>query len=120
MANEFKEAGKDLGHAFKNFGKTFLRSADRVADKIDGPADGDKDTVKDDGTTVFSDGSWKNVAKDLGGASLNMGKAFIRSARKGVHHLAESTNRDEAEDEELEAEAEAAEDADDAEEETEA
>lgn len=72
---ELKDAGKGLGQAFKTFGKTFVRSAERVADKVN-----NKD--EKEGTpesTVFSDGSWKQVGREFGSALKNAGDAAANS-----------------------------------------
>lgn len=35
LKEDWKKTGKDLGSAFKQFGKTFVRSAKHIADKVD-------------------------------------------------------------------------------------
>lgn len=84
---EWKESGTELGHAFKTFGKTFVRSAERTTDKVvDWADDITGDGVKRDGqfqeqpnSSVFSDGSWKKVGQELTDGFAGIGKAMLHS-----------------------------------------
>ena len=40
--DDLKEAGTGIGHAFKTFGKTFVRSAKTTANKVEGWANDEK------------------------------------------------------------------------------
>ena len=79
---EWKESGTELGHAFKDFGKTFVRSAqrttDKVADFVDGD-DNDANTVEEPNSSVYSDGSWKRVGKELGHGAIGIGKTMLHT-----------------------------------------
>lgn len=99
----WKEAGKGLGNAFKTFGKTFVRSARTVVDKADdncnkpeekkeesevvdvkeiNSSETDTETSEAESevvdsqkeSTVFNDGSWREVGKGFGKGFGNMGK----------------------------------------------
>ncbi len=87
---EWKESGTELGHAFKNFGKTFVRSAETTTDKVVDWADdvtkkeGEKDNVQPQpNSTVYSDGSWKQVGKDLGKGFAGIGKSMLHTVGIG-------------------------------------
>ena len=83
---EWKESGTELGHAFKTFGKTFLRSVDTTTEKLSDMAedavneDPNKDVVQPQpNSTVYSDGSWKKVGKELGSGFLGIGKTMLHT-----------------------------------------
>ena len=44
---DWKETGKDLGHAFKGLGKTLIRTAKTGVDKVNDWADGKDDEKQD-------------------------------------------------------------------------
>lgn len=79
LKDEWKSAGKGLGHAFKKFGKTFVRSADEVIDEDSGSKTPDQ--------SVFSDGSWRSTGKGLGQAFVNVGKALVDTAQVAVDKI---------------------------------
>ena len=80
---DLKQAGVEIGHAFKQFGKTFVRSASVTAQKIDNtvnkdnPETADKDN--DPNSSVYRDGSWKKTASGLGKAFAGFGKALVNT-----------------------------------------
>ncbi len=83
---EWKESGTELGHAFKTFGKTFVRSAETTTDKVvDWADDVTKKDKSDDivqpqpNSTVYSDGSWKKVGKELGEGFAGIGKTLLHT-----------------------------------------
>lgn len=83
---EWKESGTELGHAFKTFGKTFLRSVDTTTEKLSEMADDavnqdpNKDVVQPQpNSTVYSDGSWKKVGKELGAGFMGIGKTMLHT-----------------------------------------
>ena len=83
---EWKESGTELGHAFKTFGKTFLRSVDTTTEKLSDIADDavnqdpNKDVVQPQpNSTVYSDGSWKKVGKELGAGFAGIGKTMLHT-----------------------------------------
>lgn len=83
---EWKESGTELGHAFKTFGKTFLRSVDTTTEKLSDMAedavneDPNRDVVQPQpNSTVYSDGSWKKVGKELGSGFLGIGKTMLHT-----------------------------------------
>ncbi len=95
---EWKESGTELGHAFKTFGKTFLRSVDTTADKISDFAedavssDPNRDVVQPQpNSTVYSDGSWKKVGKELGTGFLGIGKTMLHTV--GLETVSEGEKR---------------------------
>ena len=108
----WKSAGKDLGHAFKNFGKTVLKSARTVVDKADDKCNKSEekkdsdvvdvvdvkatettneasqeatevvDSPKEKESTVFNDGSWREVGKGFGKGFGGMGKMIGKTLSK--------------------------------------
>ena len=86
---EWKESGTELGHAFKDFGKTFVRSAqtttDKVVSKVDGATKDEKELNVDEApqSTVYSDGSWKKVGKGLGQGFAGIGKTMLHTVGIG-------------------------------------
>ncbi len=86
---EWKESGTELGHAFKNFGKTFVRSAQTTTDKVVDWADGatkdenGENVEKEPNSTVYSDGSWKEVGKGLGSGFAGIGKTMLHTVGIG-------------------------------------
>ena len=87
---EWKESGTELGHAFKTFGKTFLRSVDTTTDKVvewanePSPQDNQAKVVPEPNSTVYSDGSWKKVGKELGNGFLGVGKTMLHTVGVGT------------------------------------
>lgn len=85
VKENWKETGKELGHAFKKFGKTFLKSARTVADKADDKCNKKDKTVvvetDENGNikkeeNVFNDGSWRETGKGFGQAFSSLGKSI--------------------------------------------
>lgn len=77
---EWKESGAEMGHAWTTFGKTFIRSAKTTTGKVtDWAEDKPKDSSEQPESTVYSDGSWKQTGKELGGAFAGMGKTLLHS-----------------------------------------
>jgi hypothetical protein len=76
----WKETGKELGSSFKQFGKTFLKSARTIVDKADDKCNNENDeSVKVEGDkepNVFNDGTWRKTGKDLGHAFASLGKSI--------------------------------------------
>ncbi len=87
---EWKESGTELGHAFKTFGKTFLRSVDTTTDKVaewanePSPEENQAKVVPEPNSTVYSDGSWKKVGKELGHGFLGVGKTMLHTVGVGT------------------------------------
>ncbi len=110
---EWKESGTELGHAFKNFGKTFVRSAqtttDKVVDWADGATKDEKDinVEEEPQSTVYSDGSWKEVGKGLGQGFAGIGKTMLHTV--GIGKEGEGAKPEEAKAEETKEEAKEAE-----------
>ncbi len=101
---EWKESGTELGHAFKTFGKTFLRSVDTTTEKLTDLAedaisqDPNRDVVQPQpNSTVYSDGSWKQVGRELGSGFLGVGKSLLHTV--GIDDEGESSIGDDAADE---------------------
>ncbi len=81
---EWKDSGRELGHAFKQFGKTFVRSAKTTVDKVDDWANGNGPDPQAPNSSVYSDGSWRETGKDLGKAVLGMGGALLHTVEDAV------------------------------------
>lgn len=92
---EWKESGTELGHAWKTFGKTFVRSAETTTDKVvtwadNKTSDGEKEIVQPQpNSTVYSDGSWKETGKQLGGAFAGIGKTMLHTVGIGEGNKSE-------------------------------
>ena len=87
---EWKESGTELGHAFKTFGKTFIRSAETTTDKVVDWAEeatgknNEKDVIQPQpNSTVYSDGSWKKVGRELGEGFAGIGKTMLHTVGIG-------------------------------------
>lgn len=108
----WKQAGKDLGGAFKAFGKTILKSARTVVDKADDKCNKSEekkesevvdvvevnateinneeiitesevvDPPKEKENNVFNDGSWREVGKGFGKGFGGMGKMVGKTLSK--------------------------------------
>lgn len=76
---EWKEAGTSLGHAFTSFGKTFVRSAQTTTKNVVDWAEDKPQDPKPENSSVYSDGSWRNTGKELGGAFMDAGKALLHT-----------------------------------------
>ena len=80
VEENWKETGKELGSSFKQFGKTFLKSARTIVDKADDKCNEEKDKSIDvkgeEEPNVFNDGSWRETGKDLGHAFASLGKSI--------------------------------------------
>lgn len=79
---EWKESGKEMGHAWTTFGKTFVRSAKTTGGKVAEWADDQKvdtENPPDPNSSVYADGSWKTVGKELGGAFAGVGKSLLHT-----------------------------------------
>ena len=100
---EWKESGKELGHAFKTFGKTFIRSAETTTDKVvdwadDVTGNDNKDIVQPQpNSTVYSDGSWKKVGKELGSGFAGIGKTMLHTVGIGEGNKPEDKDTDSGE-----------------------
>lgn len=93
--DDIKKAGTEVGHAFKTFGKTFVRSAKTTAGKVEDWAE-DKKPEETPESTVYSDGSWKKTGKELGGAFKDLGSSILHTA-KGEENKDEKAQEDENE-----------------------
>ena len=105
----WKDAGKSLGSAFKNFGKTVAKSTKTIVDKADGDSknqsekkenpdvvdvkevDSETETIEVEAevadspekeSNVFNDGSWKKVGKDIGKGFGGIGKMVGKTLSK--------------------------------------
>lgn len=81
---DLKNNGVELGHAFKQFGKTFIRSAKTTAGKVDDWANDKEPQPEEPGSSVYSDGSWRETGKGLGKAFLGMGSAILHTVEDAV------------------------------------
>ena len=108
IKNGWKGAGKELGSAFKKFGKTLVKSTRTVVDKADNKCnesdkktenpnvvdvkevDSETETIQVDAevadspkeSNVFNDGSWKEVGKGLGKGFGGVGKMIGKTISK--------------------------------------
>lgn len=87
---EWKDSGVELGHAFKQLGKTFVRSAKTTVDKADDWANGRAPESQAPNSTVYSDGSWRETGKGLGKAVLGMGGALLHTVEDAVDSVDEA------------------------------
>ena len=99
LKDNWKETGKDLGHAFAGFGKTFVRSAQTTADKVLDDKQPETDENGNAQPTVYSDGSWRKTGKDLGSAFLGLGKTLVETAKTGVDKAADKLDESKKKDE---------------------
>ena len=81
LKDQWKETGKEMGEAFSGLGKNIIRT---VADGVEKATDwAQPDDGKDDGSTVFNDGSWRETGKDFGEAFSGLGKSILGTAKAG-------------------------------------
>ncbi|MBR6322371.1 MAG: YtxH domain-containing protein [Lachnospiraceae bacterium] len=81
LKDQWKETGKDMGEAFSGLGKNIIRS---VADGVEKVTDwAQPKEEKDDGSSVFNDGSWRETGKDFGEAFSGLGKSLVSTAKAG-------------------------------------
>ncbi len=94
MSNEdIKNSGVEIGHAFKTFGKTFIRSAKTTADKV---VDWAEDKPKEEqapNSSVYSDGSWRKTGKELGSAFKGMGQSIVKTVKETSQNNATNTDQ---------------------------
>lgn len=82
LRDEWKNTGKGLGQAFKGFGKNIARSVNTGLENPDAVFGDEQD--KNETSTVFNDGSWRETGKELGSAFLGLGKSILSSAKTGL------------------------------------
>ena len=75
LKDEWKKTGKDIGHAFKDFGKAVGTTAKVVVGKEEKTNEEGKSTLKE---------SWKGVGKGFGTAGKDIGKSAKGTAKKVV------------------------------------
>lgn len=80
---EWKEAGKGLGHAFEGLAKTVIRSAAYGVDKAEAWAEGNEN-AQPEKSNVFKDGSWRETGKNLGHAFQNASEALLHTGEETV------------------------------------
>ena len=78
---DWKNTGKELGHAFEGLAKSLLRSAKDGADKVADWADGEEENTgaKAEERNVFNDGTWRETGKGIGHAMGALGKSLLNT-----------------------------------------
>ncbi len=84
LKDEWKGAGKQLGGAFANLGKTLIKTAKVGVDKAEAWADGEDPQKAVPGQNVTNDGSWRETGAELGGALAGLGKTLLHTAETGA------------------------------------
>ena len=84
LNDEWKDAGKTLGGAFANLGKTLLKTAKVGVDKAEAWADGNDPAKAVPQENVTNDGTWRETGRELGGAFAKLGKTLLNTAEVGV------------------------------------
>ena len=88
---EWKKTEKELGSAFKGFGKAFVKTAKYTADKADEKVNGTApedssapaaETPKDE--SVFKDGTWRETGKGLAHALKGLGSTVLHTVDEAV------------------------------------
>lgn len=94
LKNDWKNTGVGLGHAFRDLGKSVIKSAKVGADKAEEWAYKDdkpqaetktaqgNSTPKSDTNALKED--WKSTGSSLGHAFQDLGKTMIKSAKTGA------------------------------------
>lgn len=121
LKDSWKETGTGLGHAFRDLGKTVIKSAKTGADKASDWASKDdsekgmsnEETLvhasseevgiaeafsETEGTKQESTGlkeSWKQTGTGLGHAFRDLGKTVIKSAKTGAEKATDWASKDE-------------------------
>lgn len=90
LKDNWKNTGKELGSAFGGLGKTILKSAEQVVDDVDDSVENRPQNPNE--STVFNDGSWRQVGKGLGSAFASLGKSTVKSIKVGVDKALEEDN----------------------------
>ncbi len=73
LKEDWKNTGKGIGHAFKNFGKAVKTSVEVGV--------GDKERVDEDGNPALKD-AWSETGKSFGEAGKSIGKSADHTAKK--------------------------------------
>ena len=78
---DWKNTGKELGHAFQGLAKSLIRSAKDGADKVADWADGEDENTaaKAEERNVFNDGTWRETGKGIGHAMGALGKSLLNT-----------------------------------------
>ena len=97
LKDKWKDAGKGIGHAFKNFGKALGTTAQ--------VAIGDADKVDEDGNSVMKN-TWREVGKGFGEAGKDLGVAAAGTVEKVVDDTEKKASEEEKPSEEQSAEKE--------------
>lgn len=104
LSEEWGTTGKELGGAFKSFGKSLVKSAKTGIDMLE-KDDEDKErggagseavsgSEETKESNVFNDGTWRETGKSLGGAFASLGKSIYHSAEEGINKADEAFNSD--------------------------
>lgn len=75
LKDDWKKTGKNIGHAFKGFGKAVKTSVEVGV--------GDKERTDEEGNPRLKD-SWSEVGKDFGEAGKSIGKSASHTAKKAT------------------------------------
>ena len=77
LKEDWKKMGKDVGHAFKDFGKAVATTAKVAVGKED------NSQVNEDGKTPLRE-AWSDTGKQFGEAGKSIGRASKNTAKKVV------------------------------------
>jgi hypothetical protein len=82
LRDDWKDVGKGMGKTFAGLGKTLVKTAKIGATKIDDWAE-DKDTDTSAQKASMKEG-WKEFGRDFVNTAEDLGKASVKSVKKGV------------------------------------
>ena len=86
LKDDWKKTGKNIGHAFKGFGKAVKTSVEVGV--------GDKERTDEEGNPRLKD-SWSEVGKDFGEAGKSIGKSASHTAKKACGKDTEEEKKEE-------------------------
>ena len=82
LRDDWKDVGKGMGKTFAGLGKTLVKTAKVGAAKIDDWAE-DKETDNSAQKASMKEG-WKEFGRDFVNTAEDLGKASVKSVKKGV------------------------------------
>jgi hypothetical protein len=104
LKDSWKETGTGLGHAFRDLGKTVIKTAKTGTDKAEEWASKDdkqqqevslpqENSPENNAQTGLKD-SWKETGTGLGHAFRDLGKTVIKTAKTGADKADEWASKD--------------------------
>lgn len=82
LRDNWKDVGKGMGKTFAGLGKTLVKTAKVGANKIDDWAE-DRETDNSAQKASMKEG-WKEFGRDFVSTAEDLGKASVKSVKKGV------------------------------------